>query len=243
MIKKLTALLLLSILTLAGCGDNTPSTLGGNEPGGGTEPGGGGDEPGGDPNPPSGPTKVTVPKHTLSDGTPPIDLNSVGEHVNETTWNSFKNGSASKFNNHYNYTYRYFVSGQTTYEVFTKNGYELSNSTGTYYYERISNKQYYYNRTKDGYERISSPTDFISHRSDVLAHEVKVHMFEYKNYEYDVDTGYFTYYISGSFSTMVMFQGGYLTYLRYTLSSPLTTYEIFTSFESTIDIPASYYYE
>ena len=53
----------------------------------------------------TGPTKVTVPAHTLSDNNPPIDVNSTGQTVSEATWNSFKNGAASKFNGNYNFTY------------------------------------------------------------------------------------------------------------------------------------------
>lgn len=259
MIKKFTILSLLAILSLTGCtqsgGNNTPSGEGtpSGEPvdpsGGDVDPSGGDVDPSGgeDPvTPPSGPTKVEIAKHTLSDGNPPIDINSIGQHVNKSTWNSFKGASASKFTNNYNYTFRYFVSGQVTYETFTKNGYELSNSSGIHYYERIDNKLYYYNSVSDGYERISSSYDFISHRSEVLAHEVYVHMFEYENYTYYGEDegmdGSFIYNTS-AFSNEIKFQGGYLTYLRYTLNSPLTTYEIHLSFESTIEIPKSYYYK
>ena len=240
MIKRITVILLLSILSLAGC--NQPVAAPSEEtPSGGESSGGGG----GDPvtPPPSGPTKVSVNKHTLSDGNPPIDINSDGQSVSKATWNSFKGAPASKFNNHYNYTYRYYVSGQTTYETFTKNGYKLSNSTGLYYYERINNKLYQYNSTKDGYERVLSSYDFINHRNEVLAHEVYVHMFDYDEYTYNGDfDGSYTYNTS-AFSTEIKFQDGYLTYLRYTLNSPLSTFEIFNSFESIIEIPKSYYYQ
>ena len=238
MMKRLTIILLLSILSITGCDRSNGSTpSGGSDPGGETDPGGGGE-------PPSGPTKVVVNKHTLSDGNPPIDINSTGQNVSKSVWNSFDNAPASKFLNNYNYTYRYMVGGAVTYETFTKNGYELSNSTGVYYYERIGSDLYYYNKVSDGYERIDSPIDFIDRRSERIAHEVDVHMFEYEKYRYygeeDGMEGVFIYNES-TFSTMVKFQGGYLTYLRYTLNSPLSTYEIYQTFESTIEIPKSYY--
>ena len=232
-------LLIASTLFVVGCASNKPSNSGGGSSGGGGSGGGGG---GGN----TDPVKVTVAAHTLSDSNPPINVNSIGQNVSKSTWNSFKGASASKFTGHYNYTYRYYVGGQVTYESFTKNGYELSNSTGTYYYEKIDNNLYYYNRTSSGYERTASSYDFISHRSDVLAQEVYVHMFEYENYTYygedDGMDGVFIYNTS-AFSTEVKFQGGYLTHLRYTLNSPLTTYEIQLSFETTISIPKSYYYK
>lgn len=256
MTKKLSALFALSVLSLTGCGQ--PS--GSHQPVSESEPSaevssaaasksseetkssGGGSSS----STSTGPTKVTVAKHTLSDGNPPIDIHSVGQHVDKTTWDSFKGAPASKFNSHYNYTYRYFVGGQVTYETFTKDGYELSNNTGTYYYERIGGKRYQYNSMSDGYERVSSSYDFIARRSEAIAHEADVHMFAYEEYTYfgedDGMDGVFIYNTS-AFSTEIKFQGGYLTYLRYTLNSPLTTYEIQLAFETTIEIPKSYYYQ
>ena len=256
MIKRLSMVLLLSFLSLAACNtskqpnsptdDNVPSETSSDDK---SLEGSKSDSSKADNSvtpPPSGPTKVVVNSHTLNDGNPPININSIGQNVNKTIWNSFKGASASKFNNNYNYTYRYLAGGQVTYETFTKDGYELSNSTGTYYYERINGNLYYYSSGSDGYERISSSYNFINRRSEVLAHEVSVHMFEYENYEYfsesDGGSGEFIYSTS-AFSTVVKFQGGYLTYLRYTLNSPITTYEVYLSFESTITIPKSYYYQ
>lgn len=234
------ALFIVVALLASSCGATKGSTPS-NQPGtgGNTDPGTGGGTGGN-----NEPTKVTVNAHTLSDSNPPIDINSIGQNVNKSTWNSFKHASASMFTNHYNYTYRYFVGGQVTYESFTKNGYELSNNTGTYYYERINNELYTYSRVSDGLKRIPSSYDFIAHRSEVLANEVYTHMFDYENYTYygedDGLDGVFLYNTT-AFSTEVKFQGGYLTHLRYTLNSPMSTYEIQLAFETTIDIPKSYY--
>lgn len=235
--KSIIAFILLASISLMGCTSNK-NTSDQNQQGGGSTGGNGGQTPG-----PSDPVKANVDKHTLSDTNPPIDINSEGQNVTKAVWDSFKGASASKFVNHYNYTYRYYVSGNTTYESFTKDGYELSNNTGVYYYERINGKQYTYSYNDGGYQRITSSYDFISHRSEVLAHEVFVHMFDYELYEYSADLGGFFLYNTSAFSTMVKFQGGYLTYLRYTLNSPMATYEIYNSFETTIEIPKSYYYK
>ena len=255
--KKLTILFLLSVLSLAGCNQaNTSNAIqsgsqtGGEiTPGGGNTPGGGGSTlgEGGGTTPPSGdPVKVTVDKHTLSDGNPPISINSIGQKVSESTWNSFKNASSSKFNNHYNFTYEYYVGGQLTTESFTKNGYELLSGTTLQYYERIDNKLYFYQSGSEGYQRVASSYDFISRRSEVLAHEAYVHMFNYAEYTYfGEEDGMDGVFISNTqaYTSQIKFQGGYLTFLSYLLKSPLSRYQIKLSFETTIEIPKSYYYE
>ena len=131
---------------------------------------------------------------------------------------------------------------ETAKEWLLSRGYDLKLEQEAKY-EKINNNLYQYNSTKDGYRRVSSSYDFMSRRSEVLAHEVYVHMFEYDEYTYQGDLGGFYTYSTSAFSTMVKFQGGYLTYLRYTLNSPLSTFEIFDSFETTIEIPKSYYYQ
>lgn len=203
-------------------------------PGGGSDPGGGGT---------STKTKVTIPSHTLSDTNPPIDINSKGQRVSESTWNSFKNGGQAKFNNNYNYTYWYYVGGQSYTQHFTKNGYEISNPTGYYYYERKSGNTFYYYPSIYNYERSEILLDLTYKYTYALAHEVELHMLEFSKYTYDEDEGYYHYRDeNNAFTSTVIFKGGYLTYLYYVIPST-AYYEIKLSFETTIEIPQSFYYE
>lgn len=191
----------------------------------------------------SGQSKITVAAHTLSDGTPPIDITSTGQEVTESEWNSFWKGSASKYYNNYNFTYRAYSGGNLSVERFTKNGYYVSTSYGTLYYERINNSPsafYMYTYASGGLLRSETTFDIQKKSTDVILHELYVHMFDYSNYTYNDDYGAYTYNNSG-FSTVVMFQGGYLTYLYYQIDLS-NNFLISYSFETTIDIPESYYY-
>ena len=100
--------------------DGEQTQPGGGEQGGDGDQGGGGQGGGGN----QDPVKVIVPAHKISDSNPPFDLNTPGEKVSESTWNSFKNGGASKFNNHFNYSYTAFHAANNYQQhFFTKNGY------------------------------------------------------------------------------------------------------------------------
>ena len=65
-------------------------------------------------------------------------------------------------------------------------------------------------------------------------------MFDFDNYEYNDYDGSYSY-IDYGFGATAMFQGGYLTQLTYALGGNI--FRIDTSFETTIDIPESYYYK
>ena len=205
------------------------------DPGGGSTPGGGGGT-GGDP------VKVTVPAHSLSDSNPPITIGSKGQTVTETTWNSFKNGGQSKFNGNYNFTYWYYVGGSEYTQAFTKDGYYYLASYNKYYYERKSGNTFYYYAPQTNYQRQETTLNLTDKYTQVIYDEVRLHMFEFSNYEFDSKTGEYTYYGNGYTST-VMFQNGYLTYLYYTIPSAMAFYEIKLSFETTITIPESFYYQ
>lgn len=189
----------------------------------------------------SGPQKVTVAAHTLKDANSPIDPESMGQVVSESTWNSFRNASTSKFNGNYNYTYTAYSGGSYTLEKFTKNGYYIMTSSGTLYYERKSGNTFYnYISVSDGYLRQETTLDIQEKYTYRIQHEISVHMFDFSNYEYDDYDGTY-YYRTTSFGAAVRFQGGYLTFLSYALG--MNVFNINASFETTIDIPASYYYK
>ena len=188
----------------------------------------------------SGPTKVTVPAHTLSDTNPPIDVDSDGQEVSASTWNSFRNGSQSKFNGNYNYTYRAYSGGNLTVEKYTKNGYYASSTSGTLRYERKSGTTFYqYISVSDGYLRQETTLDLQTKYTYRIWHEISVHMFDMVEYEYYIDGTYVSN--KYGYTSQVKFQGGYLTLLRYILDG--NVFEIYVSFETTIDIPQSYYYQ
>ena len=189
----------------------------------------------------TGPTKVTVPAHTLSDSNPPINVNSKGQTVSESTWNSFRNASMSAFNNNYNYTYYSVSGGYRTIEKFTKNGYYVQSYSGELYYERKSGSTFYeYIAQSDGYLRQETTLDLQYKYTYRIHHEIYLHMFEYSDYEYDSYDGCY-WYSTSAFASVVKFQNGYLTYLHYGLSGNI--FDIELSFETTIDIPTSYYYQ
>ena len=190
----------------------------------------------------STPQKVTVAAHTLKDSNPPIDVTKKGERVTESTWESFRNAPDSKFKGNYNYTYFSYVSGYQTVEAFTKNGYMLQSNYTKQYYERKSGNTFYsYTDTNEGYLRSETTLDIESKYIYRIQHEIYVHMFDFSNYEYNDDFDGCYIYNTTSFGTYVVFKGGYLTELSYTLGTNI--YQIKLSFETTIDIPKSYYYE
>lgn len=189
----------------------------------------------------SGPTKVVVKAHTLKDNNPPIDVSAKGQTVSEETWESFRNAPDSKFNGNYNYTYQSYSGGVETIEAFTKNGYYIKSSAGKLYYERKSGSTFYnYISTKEGYLRQETTLDLPSKYIYRIQQEIYVHMFDFSNYEYDDYDGSYAYITTG-FGSTVMFQGGYLTYLYYSVG--MSFFKIEATFETTIDIPESYYYK
>ena len=190
----------------------------------------------------TGPTKVTVAAHTLKDNNPPITVGGDGQRVDEDTWNAFKYGASSKFNNHYNYTYTAYSGGNQTIEAFTKNGYFTQSMYIRTYYERKSGNTFYvYSDAKEGYLRSETTLDLQSKYTYRLQQEIYVHMFDYSNYEYyDVD-GTYRYFIADGCSSAVKFQNGYLTYLFYIVG--LNMFQIDLAFGTEINIPKSYYYQ
>lgn len=192
------------------------------------------------------PEKVKVAKHTLKDTNPPLDSDDDGEMVTESTWNAFRYASQSEFKKNYNYTYEAYSGGTYTLECFTKNGYYVSTSVGKLYYERknsTGNTFYEYISTKDGYLRQETSLDLESKYTDRIQHEIYVHMFEYKEYEYLVELGGCYRYYTSAFSTYLKFQKGYLTSLTYILNSTMSKFEIKLAFKTEIEIPESYYYK
>lgn len=185
--------------------------------------------------------KVIVPKHTLSDSNPPIDVNSKGEEVSETVWNSFRSASNSKFNGNYNYTYYAYSGGNQTLEAFTKNGYYMQSSAGKLYYERKSGNTFY-QYIAQGYNWLRQETtlDIQQKYTQRIVDEIYVHMFDFENYYFDDEEGTYEYRTT-TFGTHVKFQGGYLTNLFYALGANI--FEIRLSFQTTIEIPESYYYK
>ena len=191
----------------------------------------------------SGPTKVKVAAHTLKDSNPPIDIDSKGQIVSEATWNSFRNASDSKFDNNYNFTYTAYAGGNLTTQCFTKNGYYVNSIGGRLYYERKSGSTFYhYVSTSEGYLRQEETLDIKSKYIGVIQHEIYVHMFDFSNYEYNDYDGCYRYN-TAAFSTAVKFQGGYLTYIFYLLFEGMNRFQIDLSYQTTIDIPESYYYQ
>lgn len=189
----------------------------------------------------SGPTKVIVPAHTLSDSNPPINVNSKGQAVSKSTWESFRNAPDSKFSNNYNYTYQSMSGGMMQREQFTKNGYCIISTTGSLYYERKSGSTFYtYIASTKGYLRSETVFDLQSKYIYRIKEEIKVHMFDFENYEFDEDLGMY-FYQTTAFGNSIKFQNGYLTYLSYGMTG--ASFVIDASFETTIDIPQSYYYQ
>ena len=236
--SKITLLLGSILFALCACNPTTTSgnNTGSSVPSTGSGGGGGGTTP-----PPSGPTKVAVAAHTLRDTNPPININLKGEIVSEDTWNSFRYAPESKFNGNYNYTYRAYSGGVETIEAFTKNGYYTRSSAGELYHERKSGNTFYqYISTKEGYLRQETTLDLQSKYTYRIKQEIYTHMFDFKDYEYYEDEGTY-YYRTFDFGCSARFQGGYLTYLQYAIG--MNFFEIKATFETTIDIPASYYYK
>ena len=245
MTKSIVLFLLLGALTLSGCNsNNTPST--GNNTGGntGSQTGGG---TGGTGTQDNTPKKIKVNKHILSDSNPPFDIYSPGQQVTEATWNSFKNGGASKFNNHYNFTYTAFYSANNyQQQFFTKNGYALKSLQGsTYssmYYERKSGSTFYqYISVSDGWKRQETNSFNLTNTfTNRIIEEIKAHMFAFSNYKWNEYQENYTY-DGGTFTSTVQFQSGYLSSLIYTVDSVM--FRIDKMFCTEITIPESYYYQ
>ena len=191
----------------------------------------------------SGPKKVTIEAHALKDSNPPININSAGEMVSEDVWNSFRYGGKSKFNGHYNFTYKAYSGGALQMQYFTKDGYYISSSAGKLYYERKNGSTFYqYIDVPDGWLRDETTLDIQEKFTSIFVNELYVHMFDYSNYEFNTDLYDGSYFYSTtSFGSTIKFQNGYLTYLMY--ANGANVFEIYSSFETTIDIPKSYYYE
>lgn len=183
--------------------------------------------------------KVIVPAHQLKDNNPPINVNAKGEQVSESTWNSFKNGAKSKFNNHYNLTYTTYSGGVTQREEFTKNGYHINTSGGELYYEKSGSITYCYIRQSDySYIRTEQYKDFKDRYTEIFTHEISIHMFSFSNYEYDSSDGRY-YYYAQNYGSVVEFKNGYLTRLEYGTTG--ASFTINSNFDTVIDIPQSYY--
>ena len=195
-------------------------------------------------------TKVTVAAHTLKDTNPPVDIyEAEGQQVSESTWNSFLNGAKSKFNGHYNYTYTaYYSASNYQQRFFTKNGYAIESMTGsTYssmYYERkgsSGNTFYQYISVSDGYLRQETSFNLTDTFTSLFVEHINDnHMFAQSNYTWNESNECYIYQIGSTASSMVKFQGGYLTNLTYRVDGMM--FSIDTMFDTTIDIPKSYYY-
>ena len=188
----------------------------------------------------SGPVKVTVDAHTLSDSNPPITIDGYGDRVSKETWDSFKNGTANKFINHYNYTYHCYSGGYETTEMFTKNGYYMRTFAGKQYYERKSGSTFY-QYVELNYELTRMETTGFNLQDKYtsrIVNELYVHMFDFDNYEFDEEDGTYRY-IDYGFGSHLRFQNGYLVYLFYATGSNI--FEIKEAFNTKIDIPKSYY--
>ena len=235
---KTKKLLILSsiILLLSGCTNNKNSSNGS-----GNSSNNNGNN-GGSNNNNNQPTKVVVAAHTLDDGTPPIDIDADGQPITKSAWNTFKNSGSSVFNSNYNYTYRAYTNGSITIEQFTRNGYYAYSPSGSIWYERKSGSTFYvYTSVSDGYLRSETTLDLQNKYTTRLADEVYVHMFNFDDYEYNDAFGAYIYSYD-TFSSTLIFHNGYLTYLYYHIGSTIS-FEITATFETTIEIPKSYYYE
>lgn len=236
-------LIFTTVFCVASCTSTTPTT---DDPGDGTNINpGGGDDTGGQTPPPSGPTKVSVPAHTLKDSNPPFNCDAKGEKVTETTWNSFKNAADSKFNNYYNYYYWSYSGGNQTIEAFTKNGYFTQSMFVQTYYERKSGSTFYKYAidTKYNYQRSETTLNLQSKFIYRIKQEIYVHMGNFSDYEWDDDFGYYACRALGqNYSSIVKFQNGYLSYMYYVVDRT-NIFEIKDMFNTTIEIPESYYYK
>lgn len=196
-----------------------------------------------DPPADTGPKKVIVPAHTLKDSNLPINPKAKGERVDEDTWNTFKYMSQSAFKGHYNFTYRAYA-GMLTIQAFTKNGYFMQSGNTKKYYERKSGSTFYvynYNSQEGSYLRTEETFDLEETYTYRIHHEVYVHYDNYEDYDYfDEDDGVY-WYSTTSFAKTAKFQGGYLTGIHFGMTGIF--YDIEKAFETTIDIPESYYYE
>lgn len=245
-------LLLASIFLVAGC-DSNPTTSdkekeethtsesGSHTGGSGTHSGGTGTG-GKTEEEQTGPIKTTVAAHTLSDSYPSgFNPNSNGQQVKESTWNAIRYASDETLSKYFNYTYT-SISGYTrTIQKFTKNGYSTESIYGKVYYEQSKTKCYSYAEVSDGVLRSETVFDIESRAKSTLESEIRVHMFDMSCYEYYYEDGCYWYFES-SFAAAVKFQNGYLTYLHYSLGGT-AIFDIEAVFDTTIEIPESYYYK
>ena len=233
--KRLPILLITVVPLLFGCGSNSKSSSsGGGNNNGGNDPGN------------NDPVKVVVNAHTLSDSNPPITIDGDGNRVSSQVWSSYQSRNSSTLSQIYNFTYSYkILSGGTTMgtQKFTKNGYYASSSSGGLYYEKIGSIYYEYVSVSDGRLRQRATVDVSNKYVEVLSNDINVHMFDMNYYEYNPDMfdGSYIYYGSG-FTSVVKFQGDYLTKLSYNIPGTCY-YDIEAVFDTTIEIPKSYYYK
>ena len=116
----------------------------------------------------------------------------------------------------------------------------MSSNAGTLRYERKSESTFYqYVSVSDDYLRKETTLDIQDKYTYRIWHEISVHMFDMSEYKFFIDNTYVSN--EHGYTSQVKFQDGYLTLLRYTLDAN-NMFEIYSSFETTIDIPASYYY-
>ena len=198
----------------------------------------------------SGSDKTTVAAHTLSDSNPPVTEGN-GETITLSEWNAFRSAAQSAFNSHYNYAYQYRYASSITSiytQKFTKNGWMVKNpNQDAVYYENKNGNCYSYTKTSSGYLRSSSSENIQSRCSYALHHEVETHMKDMSNYEFlddddptdDFYYGYYQYSAVG-FAYQIKFQNGYITWMHANIDG--NDFEIKAVFGTTIDVPASYYY-
>ena len=116
----------------------------------------------------------------------------------------------------------------------TKNGYSIVSSTGRLLYERKSGSTFYiYTSTNEGLLRSETTLNIQEKYTGRILEEIKVHMFEFENYEYDSDDGVYRYQTT-AFGSWIKFQNGYLTSIQYGTTG--SSFVLDTAFETTIDI-------
>ena len=151
-----------------------------------------------------------------------------------------------QFNNHFNYSYTAFHAANNYQQhFFTKNGYGYEALQGgtfsNFYYERKSGSTFYqYTNVSDGWLREETTYNLQNTYTSRFADEVRLHMFEFSNYTWNEDFEVYQYN-GGTFTSTVQFKKGYLASLVYVLGTQ--TFRIDSMFDTTIEIPKSYYYQ
>ena len=190
--------------------------------------------------------EVTVPAHTLSDTNPPINIDANGDAITKSDFDNLLNAPQSYFNGHYNYTYTAYTGSTYSREKFTKNGYSIQSSSGTIYYEKKNGSTFYVYAAAStgGYLREETTLNLQEKYTYRIWHEVYTHLnidldFN-EDFEYNEGLGgAYVYNKSSTFNVSFIIKSGYLVYLHYSTSG--YSYYIAASFETTIDIPKSYY--